>query len=75
MTRNLKSALFSALLVWAVAYPVLGLKLTIVGINIEVHNTSTFTLSVIALCSLLMLWTLRYVRLCFIFMTHLIISI
>ena len=43
MTRNLKSALFSALLVWAVAYPVLGLKLTIVGINIEVHNTSTFT--------------------------------
>ena len=54
MTRNLKSALFSALLVWAVAYPVLGLKLTIVGINIEVHNTSTFTLSVIAICSLLM---------------------
>ena len=40
MTRNLKSALFSALLVWAVAYPVLGLKLTIVGINLEVHNTS-----------------------------------
>ena len=54
MTRNLKSALFSALLVWAVAYPVLGLKLTIVGINIEVHNTSAFTLSVIAICSLLM---------------------
>ena len=46
MTRNLKSAFFSALLVWAVAYPVLGLKLTIVGINIEVHNTSTLTLSV-----------------------------
>jgi branched-chain amino acid transport system permease protein len=40
MTRNLKQALFSALLVWAVAYPVLGLKLTIVGINLEVHNTS-----------------------------------
>ena len=54
MTRHLKSALFSALLVWAVAYPVLGLKLTIVGINIEVHNTSTFTLSLIAICSLLM---------------------
>ena len=36
MTRNLKQALFSALLVWAVAYPVLGLKLTIVGINLEV---------------------------------------
>ena len=41
MTRNLKQALFSALLVWAVAYPVLGLKLTIVGINLEVHGTST----------------------------------
>ncbi len=54
MTRNLKSALFSALLVWAVAYPVLGLKLTIVGINIEVHNTSPLILSVIAICSLLM---------------------
>ena len=27
MTSNLKQALFSALLVWAVAYPVLGLKL------------------------------------------------
>ena len=34
MTRNLKQALFSALLVWAVAYPVLGLKLSIVGINL-----------------------------------------
>ena len=54
MTRNLKSALFSALLVWAVAYPILGLKLTIVGVNIEVHNTSAFTLSVIAICSLLL---------------------
>ncbi|MGH8411967.1 MAG: DUF3382 domain-containing protein, partial [Pseudomonas sp.] len=54
MTRNLKQALFSALLVWAVAYPVLGLKLTIVGINLEVHGTSPTTLIVIALCSVLM---------------------
>ncbi|WP_213879968.1 high-affinity branched-chain amino acid ABC transporter permease LivM [Pseudomonas sp. dw_358] len=54
MTRSLKSALFSALLVWAVAYPVLGLKLSIVGINLEVHETSTTTLVIIALCSLLM---------------------
>ncbi|WP_455921386.1 high-affinity branched-chain amino acid ABC transporter permease LivM [Pseudomonas putida] len=54
MTRNLKSAFFSALLVWAVAYPVLGLKLSIVGINLEVHETSTTTLVVIALCSALM---------------------
>ncbi|UQS15479.1 high-affinity branched-chain amino acid ABC transporter permease LivM [Pseudomonas sp. HS6] len=54
MTRNLKQALFSALLVWAVAYPVLGLKLTIVGINLEVHGTSTSTLITIAVCSVLM---------------------
>ncbi|WGK91849.1 high-affinity branched-chain amino acid ABC transporter permease LivM [Pseudomonas migulae] len=54
MTRNLKQALFSALLVWAVAYPVLGLKLTIVGINLEVHGTSTATLITIAVCSVLM---------------------
>ena len=54
MTRNLKSALFSALLVWAVAYPVLGLKLTIVGINLEVHNTSPTILATIAVCSVLM---------------------
>ncbi len=46
--------MFSALLVWAVAYPVLGLKLTIVGINLEVHGTSTTTLITIALCSVLM---------------------
>jgi len=54
MTRNLKQALFSALLVWAVAYPVLGLKLTIVGINLEVHNTSPAVLATIAICSVLM---------------------
>ena len=54
MTRNLKQALFSALLVWAVAYPVLGLKLTIVGINLEVHGTSDATLITIAVCSVLM---------------------
>jgi branched-chain amino acid transport system permease protein len=54
MTRSLKSALFSALLVWAVAYPVLGLKLSIVGIHLEVHQTSQTTLMIIALCSVLM---------------------
>ena len=54
MTRNLKQALFSALLVWAVAYPVLGLKLTIVGINLEVHGTSPAILATIAVCSVLM---------------------
>jgi len=54
MNKYLKSALFSALLVWAVAFPVLGLKLSIVGINLEVHGTGPLTLGVIALCSVLM---------------------
>lgn len=54
MTRNLKQALFSALLVWAVAYPVLGLKLSIAGINLEVEGASTSTLIIIASCSVLM---------------------
>ncbi|MGA8135303.1 MULTISPECIES: high-affinity branched-chain amino acid ABC transporter permease LivM [Pseudomonas] len=54
MTKYLKSALFSALLVWAVAFPVLGLKLSIVGINLEVEGTGPVTLGIIALCSILM---------------------
>ena len=54
MNRHLKAAFFSALLVWAVAFPVLGLKLSIVGINLEVHGQGPFTLGVIALCSVLM---------------------
>ncbi|WLI30830.1 high-affinity branched-chain amino acid ABC transporter permease LivM [Pseudomonas rhodesiae] len=54
MSRYFKSAFFSALLVWAVAFPVLGLKLSIVGINLEVHGTGPVTLTIIALCSVLM---------------------
>ncbi|MGN8278598.1 high-affinity branched-chain amino acid ABC transporter permease LivM [Pseudomonas sp. SMV71] len=54
MSKYLKQALFSALLVWAVAFPVLGLKLSIVGVSLEVHGTGPLTLSVIALCSVLM---------------------
>ncbi|WP_085715579.1 high-affinity branched-chain amino acid ABC transporter permease LivM [Pseudomonas sp. B28(2017)] len=54
MTRNLKQALFSALLVWAVAYPVLGLKLSIAGISLEVQGASTSTLFIISTCSVLM---------------------
>ncbi|MGH8447776.1 high-affinity branched-chain amino acid ABC transporter permease LivM [Pseudomonas sp.] len=54
MSRYLKPAFFSALLVWAVAFPVLGLKLSIVGINLEVHGTGPVTLTIIALCSVLM---------------------
>ena len=54
MTRNLKQALFSALLVWAVAFPVLGLKLSIDGIRLIVHSQGAMTLWIIALCSVLM---------------------
>lgn len=48
MIRNLKTAFFSALLVMAVAYPVLGLKLTTVGIKLEVHGASPAALWTIA---------------------------
>lgn len=54
MNRNLKQAFFSALLVWAVAFPVLGLKLSIDGISLSVHSQGSFTISVIAVCSVLM---------------------
>ncbi|MND19088.1 High-affinity branched-chain amino acid transport system permease protein LivH [compost metagenome] len=54
MNKNLKQAFFSALLVWAVAFPVLGLKLSIDGISLSVHSQGSFNLSIIALCSVLM---------------------
>lgn len=54
MNRNLKQAFFSALLVWAVAFPVLGLKLSIDGISLAVHSQGSFTISIIAVCSVLM---------------------
>ena len=38
IAKNFKTAFFSALLVLAVAYPVLGLKLTTVGIKLEGTN-------------------------------------
>ena len=54
MNKNLKQAFFSALLVWAVAFPVLGLKLSIDGIRLIVHSQGAMTLWIIALCSVLM---------------------
>ena len=54
MNKNLKPAFFSALLVWAVAFPVLGLKLSIDGISLVVHIQGSFTISIIAECSVLM---------------------
>nr|WP_137818902.1 high-affinity branched-chain amino acid ABC transporter permease LivM [Pseudomonas sp. 2FG] len=54
MNKRLKTAFFSALLVLAVAYPILGLKLTIVGIGLEVHGASTPILWAIAACAVAM---------------------
>ncbi len=64
MNRNLKQAFFSALLVWAVAFPVLGLKLSIDGISLVVHSQGTFTISIIAVCSLLMFLRVLFDRQC-----------
>lgn len=52
--KNLKTAFFSALLVVAVAYPVLGLKLTTVGIKLEVHGASPAVLWIIAAAAIAM---------------------
>ena len=59
ISNNLKTACFSALLVLAVAYPVLGLKLTTVGISLEVQGASPARLWTIAGATLLMfVWQL-----------------
>ena len=64
ITKNLKTAFFSALLVLAVAYPVLGLKLTIVGIKLEVQGASSAGLWAIATGAIAMFfWQLLRSRL------------
>ncbi|QLF94963.1 high-affinity branched-chain amino acid ABC transporter permease LivM [Pseudomonas sp. ABC1] len=52
MSKNLKTAFFSALLVLAVAYPILGLKLTTVGIRLEVHGASPTVLWSVVACAI-----------------------
>ncbi|WP_040260943.1 high-affinity branched-chain amino acid ABC transporter permease LivM [Pseudomonas massiliensis] len=54
MSKSIKTALFSALLVWAVAYPVFGLKLVFAGVNLQVQGADTTTILIIALCSIAM---------------------
>ena len=54
ISKNLKTAIFSALLVLAVAYPVLGLKLSTVGIKLEVQGASPAVLWTIFGCSIAM---------------------
>lgn len=59
MSRNLKSAIFSALLVLIISYPVLGLKLSTVGIGLRVEGATTFELWCIGgAAALIFLWQL-----------------
>ncbi len=59
MSARLRTAFFSALLVLAVAYPILGLKLETVGVNLEVHGATPRTLWTVALAAVLMfVWQL-----------------
>ncbi|MNQ32384.1 High-affinity branched-chain amino acid transport system permease protein LivH [compost metagenome] len=54
MNTRIKTAFFSALLVLAVAYPVLGLKLSVVGVGLVVTGAKTSTLLAIAACAVAM---------------------
>ncbi|SUC59443.1 leucine/isoleucine/valine transporter permease subunit [Pseudomonas aeruginosa] len=59
MSQSLKRALFSALLVILVSYPILGLKLRTVGIKLEVLGADAQTLWTIAAAALAMfVWQL-----------------
>ncbi|MFV3305495.1 high-affinity branched-chain amino acid ABC transporter permease LivM [Pseudomonas sp. NY15181] len=59
MSQKLKTAFFSALLVMAVAYPVLGVKLSVIGIGLQLEGVSHTTLWVIAACAAAMfVWQL-----------------
>jgi branched-chain amino acid transport system permease protein len=59
MTRNLKSAIFGALLVLIMAFMVLGLKLTTVGISLEVHGATPFELwCIVGAAVLVFVWQL-----------------
>ncbi|WP_371233884.1 high-affinity branched-chain amino acid ABC transporter permease LivM [Pseudomonas sp. QE6] len=59
MSQKLKTAFFSALLVMAVAYPVLGVKLSVIGIGLQLEGVSPTTLWIIAACAVAMfVWQL-----------------
>ena len=59
MSRNLKSAIFSALLVLIISYPVLGLKLSTIGISLRVEGATAFELWCIGgAAALVFLWQL-----------------
>lgn len=64
MTRNLKTALFSTVLLLLVSYPILGLKLSVVGIGLQVEGADASTLWTIGLAAVAMFtWQLLRDRL------------
>ncbi|HLT04668.1 MAG TPA: high-affinity branched-chain amino acid ABC transporter permease LivM [Pseudomonas sp.] len=64
MTRNLKTALFSTLLLLLVSYPILGLKLSVIGIGLQVEGADARTLWTIGLAAVaLFTWQLLRDRL------------
>ena len=64
MSRNLKTALFSTLLLLLISYPILGLKLSVIGIGLQVEGADAQTLWTIALAAVAMFtWQLLRDRL------------
>lgn len=64
MSARLRLAFFSALLVPLVAFPILGLKLVTVGINLEIQGAAPLTWWIIAACTLgMFVWQLLRHRL------------
>ncbi|NQD78917.1 high-affinity branched-chain amino acid ABC transporter permease LivM [Pseudomonas seleniipraecipitans] len=59
MSKNLKTALFSSILLLLISYPILGLKLSVVGISLQVQGASAKTLWTIGIAAaLLFIWHL-----------------
>ncbi|SDI70315.1 branched-chain amino acid transport system permease protein [Pseudomonas flavescens] len=59
MSKNLKTALFSSVLLLLISYPILGLKLSVVGISLQVQGASAKTLWTIGIAAaLLFVWHL-----------------
>ncbi|OLU15216.1 MULTISPECIES: high-affinity branched-chain amino acid ABC transporter permease LivM [unclassified Pseudomonas] len=59
MSKNLKTALFSSILLLLISYPILGLKLSVVGISLQVSGASAQTLWTIGIAAaLLFVWHL-----------------
>ena len=64
MSRNLKTALFSTLLLLLISYPILGLKLSVIGIGLQVEGADAQTLWTIGLAAVAMFtWQLLRDRL------------